>query len=179
MLSCFSRVQLFVTPWTIARQAPLSMRFSRQEYWSGFPCPPPGDLPNPGIKPVSRCISCITGGIFTTEPPEKPMIGAKAGLGEKGDINSLRLPAQCCQDIQVQISSIQSCRNGKTGGDAVAWRNLSKAIVTETTELRFLWTQTNSKKLWLKIKKANYRELLGGPVVRPPHFHLWRPGFDT
>ena len=39
----------FATPWTIARQAPLSMRFSRQEYWSGFPFPPPGDIPNPGI----------------------------------------------------------------------------------------------------------------------------------
>ena len=40
----------FVTPWTITRQAPLSMGFSRQEYWSGLPCPPPGDLPNPGIE---------------------------------------------------------------------------------------------------------------------------------
>lgn len=48
----------------------------------------------------------------------------------------------------------------------MAWRNLSKEIVTETSELRFLRTQTNSKKLWLKIKKANYRKLLGGPVVR-------------
>ena len=48
MLSCFSHVQLFVTLWTIACQAPLSMEFSRQEYWSGLPCPPPGDLPGPG-----------------------------------------------------------------------------------------------------------------------------------
>ena len=40
-----------VTPWTVAHQAPLSMEFSRQEYWSGLPCPPPGDLPDPGIKP--------------------------------------------------------------------------------------------------------------------------------
>jgi len=87
VLSRFSRVQLFVTPWIVARQAPLSMRFSRQEYWSGLPCSPPGDLANPGIKPVSRCISCITSEIFTTEPPEKPMIGAKAGLGERDDIN--------------------------------------------------------------------------------------------
>ena len=46
-------VQLFVTLRTVALQAPLSMGFSRQEYWSGFPCPPPGDLPNPGIEPVS------------------------------------------------------------------------------------------------------------------------------
>ena len=48
-----SRVLLFVTAWTVARQAPLSMGFSRQEYWSGLPFPPPGDLPNPGIKPMS------------------------------------------------------------------------------------------------------------------------------
>ena len=47
-----SRVQLFVTPWTEVSQAPLSMRFSKQEYWSGLPFPPPGDLPDPGIKPM-------------------------------------------------------------------------------------------------------------------------------
>jgi len=43
----------FATPWTVAHQAPLSMEFSRQEYWSGLPFPPPGDFPDPGIKPVS------------------------------------------------------------------------------------------------------------------------------
>ena len=48
-----SRVRVFATLLTVARQAPLSMRFSRQEYWSGLPCPPPGDLPNPGIEPRS------------------------------------------------------------------------------------------------------------------------------
>ena len=53
MLSRFSRVPLFVTPWTIAHQAPLSMGLSRQEYWSGFPFPPPGDFLDPGIIPVS------------------------------------------------------------------------------------------------------------------------------
>ena len=47
----FSRVQLFVTPWTEAHQAPLSMRLSRQEYWSELPCPPPGDLPTKGYNP--------------------------------------------------------------------------------------------------------------------------------
>ena len=51
-----SRVQLFGTPWTIARQAPLSMGFPRQEYWTGLPFPPPGDLPDPGIEPVSLCL---------------------------------------------------------------------------------------------------------------------------
>ena len=53
LLICFNCVCLFVTPWTVAHQAPLSMRMSRQEYWSGLPCPPPGDLPDPGIEPVS------------------------------------------------------------------------------------------------------------------------------
>ena len=53
VLSHFSRVRLFATPWTVARQAPLSMGFSRQVYWSVLLFPPPGDLPNPGIEPVS------------------------------------------------------------------------------------------------------------------------------
>ena len=53
MFSCFSRVQLFAIPWTVALQAPLTMGFSRQEHWSGLPCPPPEDLPDPGTKPTS------------------------------------------------------------------------------------------------------------------------------
>ena len=59
MLSSFSHVQLFVTPWTVAHQAPLSMGFSRQEYWSESPFPSPGDLSNPGIKPESLMSHCI------------------------------------------------------------------------------------------------------------------------
>ena len=51
---------LFVTPWTLAHQAPLSVGFLRQEYWSGLPCPPPGDLPYPGTELTSSaCVSCI------------------------------------------------------------------------------------------------------------------------
>ena len=56
MLSCFSHVWLFATLWTIAWQAPLPMAFSRQEHWSGLPCPPPGDLPDPGIEPRSPAL---------------------------------------------------------------------------------------------------------------------------
>ena len=67
----FSRVQLFVASWAVALQAPLSMGFSRQEYWSGLPFPPLGDLPNPEIEPSSPASS---GGFFTTEPPGKPHI---------------------------------------------------------------------------------------------------------
>ena len=66
VLSHFSHVQLFVTLWTIARQAPLFMGFSKQEYWSGLPCPPPRDLPNLGIEPMSLTFSALAGRFFTT-----------------------------------------------------------------------------------------------------------------
>ena len=60
MLACsLSRVQLFVTPWTVARQVPLSMGFSRQEHRSGLLFPPPGNLPSPGIEPMSLASPCI------------------------------------------------------------------------------------------------------------------------
>ena len=59
MLSCFSHVWLFATLWTITHQAPLSMGFSRQEYWSALPCSPPGDLPDSGIEPASLRSTCI------------------------------------------------------------------------------------------------------------------------
>ena len=61
-----SRVQLFATLWTIAHQAPLFVGFSRQEYWSGLPCPPPGDLPDPGIEPTSLTSPALAGRFFTT-----------------------------------------------------------------------------------------------------------------
>ena len=64
-----SRVWPFVTPWTVAHQAPLSMGFSRQEYQSGLPFPPPGDLLDPGIEPVSPVLA---GRFFTTELSRKP-----------------------------------------------------------------------------------------------------------
>ena len=74
MLSPFNHDQLFATLWTAAHQAPLSMGFSRQEHWSALPCLPPGDLPDPGIKPASPMFSALAGRFFTTEPPGKPHI---------------------------------------------------------------------------------------------------------
>ena len=67
MLSRFSCIQLFAALWTVARQIPLSMEFSRQEYWSGLPCPPPGDLPDSGMEPVSPSLMppVLVGGFFT------------------------------------------------------------------------------------------------------------------
>ena len=67
-----SHVQLFETSWTVAFQTPLSRGFSRQEYWSGLPFPP-GNLPYPGIKPMSPASPVLAGGFFTTEPPGKPI----------------------------------------------------------------------------------------------------------
>ena len=66
VLSHFSHVRLFVVLWTIAYQASLFMGFSRQEYWSGLPCPPPGDLPDPGIEPAPPVSPALAGGFFTT-----------------------------------------------------------------------------------------------------------------
>ena len=59
MLSCFNNILLFEALWKIANQASLSMEFSRQDYWCGLPCPPPGALPDPGIKPVSLASSTL------------------------------------------------------------------------------------------------------------------------
>ena len=66
MLSLFSHVRFFVILWTVAHQAPLSMGFSRQDYWSGLPCPPPGDLPDPGFTPASLMSPALAGRFFTT-----------------------------------------------------------------------------------------------------------------
>ena len=66
MLSCFSSFQLFATPWIVAHQAPLSIGFSRQEHWIGFPLPSPGDLPSPGIEPRSPALQADS---LSSEPP--------------------------------------------------------------------------------------------------------------
>ena len=73
LLSC---VRLFATPWTVAYKAPLSMEFSRQEYWSGLPFPFPGYLPDPGIKPKSSALQADS---LPSEPPEKPQRGDGGG----------------------------------------------------------------------------------------------------
>ena len=70
MLSHFSSVCLFVTLWTVAHQAPVSVGFFRQEYCSGLPCPPRGDLPNPGIKSESLVLHTVS---LPLVPPGKPI----------------------------------------------------------------------------------------------------------
>ena len=69
-----SHVQLFAAPWTVAYQAPLSMGFPGQEYWSVLPFHFPGDLSDPGSKPTSLACPALAGGFFTMAPPGKPWI---------------------------------------------------------------------------------------------------------
>ena len=70
MLSC---VRFFAAPWTVAQQAPLSIEFSRQEYWSGLSLPSPGDPPYPGIKPTFLVSPALAGKVFSpAEPAGKP-----------------------------------------------------------------------------------------------------------
>ena len=80
MLSRFSRVWLFVTPQTVAHQASLSMGFSRQEHWSGLPCPPPGDLPDPGIEPSLLCRLHWQAVSLPLAPPGEPKLSNTLSL---------------------------------------------------------------------------------------------------
>ena len=82
MLESESEVQLFVSPWTVAYQAPPSMGFSRQEYWSGLPFPSPGDLPNPGIKPGSPALQADA---LPSDPPGKLVLEANIDLRQCTD----------------------------------------------------------------------------------------------
>ena len=84
VLGRVSHARLCATPWTVAHQAPLSLEFSRQEHWSALPCPPPGDLPDPGIEPASLKSPALAGRFFITgdtwEAPNKSYL-------DKYDIN--------------------------------------------------------------------------------------------
>ena len=74
VLNCFSHVQLFATQWTIACQAPLSMEFSRQEYWGGLLFPTPGDFPNQEMEPVSPVLQAAS---LLSETPGKPVVSTR------------------------------------------------------------------------------------------------------
>ena len=88
MLSHSVIANSFVTPWTVAHQAPMSMGFSRQEYWSWLLFPPPGDHPDPGTEPPSLVSPALAGSFFTTAPPGKPFHTGKQAniLGVRGHL---------------------------------------------------------------------------------------------
>ena len=111
VLSCFSRVRLFATLWTIAHQVPLSMELPRPEYWSGLPCTPPGDLPDPGIKPVSQMSPSLADRFFTTITPGKPIhnIGCFKFKNINSNCSEL-LWAHNMMKISVYFVQIISCK---------------------------------------------------------------------
>ena len=98
-LSGFSRVQLFVTPWTVAHQAPLSMGFPRQEGWSGLPFPPPGDLPNLEIElksPASSLFPALAVSFFTISTTWEAQVSLK-GLSTINALHKGKSP-YCCRE---------------------------------------------------------------------------------
>ena len=96
MLSHFSHVWLLATLWTVAHQAPLSMGFSKKEYWNELPGPPPGDLPYSGIKPVSPMSPAFAGGFFTTSATS-----AVSAICLRSHLR-VRLPSLCFQSVHIK-----------------------------------------------------------------------------
>ena len=95
VLSCSSHIRLFATPWTVPRWAPLSMGFSRQEYWGGSPFPSPGHLPDSGIKPVSLTSSALACRFFTTSATwEAPATVVKVKVAQSNSLRPMDSPGQ-------------------------------------------------------------------------------------
>ena len=94
VLSHFSLVLLFVTPWNVAHLVPLSMGFSRQEYWTRLPDPPPGDFPHPGIKTMSLASPALAEGFFTTNTTWEACILPKGASSQGGSLQQTRQNSQ-------------------------------------------------------------------------------------
>ena len=94
MCMCAQSCLTLGNPWTVAIQTPLSIGFSRQKYWNGLPFPPPGDLPDPGIKLKSPASLVLAGRFFTSEPLGKPLVYSDSFL------NSLFFLRKLCRSIE-------------------------------------------------------------------------------
>ena len=105
-----SRVQLSATPWTVTYQAPPSMGFSRQEYWSALPIPSTGDLPHPGIEPGSPALQEDA---LTSEPPMKPSKGSRLSFQVK-DLNYKIVPVKVGSRAVVFLHLHLGCPQSKT-----------------------------------------------------------------
>ena len=105
VLSHFSHVRLLATLWTVAHQVPLYMGFCWQEYCSGLPFSSPGDLPDPGIKPASLCVSCLAGGFFTAELPGYTMCNIQCTYYTAVRMNEKMAFAAIGMDVEVIILS--------------------------------------------------------------------------
>ena len=112
-----SRVQLFATQWTVAHQAPLSMGFSRQEYWSGLPFPPPGDLPNPGMEPLSPALADM---FFTVGAIREAPMGR--GRGHSTGASPQDQPLACSQGSGKQRLAAKVLRAAIVSFTRLLWR---------------------------------------------------------
>ena len=109
LLSRFSHIQLFESLWAADRQAPLSVGFYRQEYWGGLPCPPPGDLPDPGTEPVS--LTLPLGGIFSVPfpaiSPTRMVAGTQQVLSDCGQTEGMSLTQTLSLGLSILIQNVR------------------------------------------------------------------------
>ena len=154
VLSLFSHVQLFTTLWTVAHQAPLSIGFSGQEYWSGLPCPPLGDFPHPRIDTVSPAAPCIEGGLFTAEPPRKPFLLVVSG---KTSLTSKESACKECRRLEFNpwVWKVPLEKEMATHSSILAW-----GIPWTRTLLGYSpWCSKESDTTeWLSSEKSNAHE---------------------
>ena len=151
------------TPWTVACQAPLSLGFPRQEYWSGLPCPSLGDLPDPGIDPESPA---LTGRFFITEPPGKSLLGAAAAKSLQS------CPTLCdSRDDSPPGSSVPGILQARTlewvaisFSNAWKWKEKVK-LLSRVPLLATPWTVAYQATLSMGISRQEYWS--GVPLLSP------------
>ena len=130
----FSCVWLFVTPWTVAYQAPLSMEFSRQEYWSGLPFPSPGDLPNPGIEPGSPALQADT---LPSEPPGNQFFESGGqSIGVSASTSVLPMNIQDWSPLDSLVASPCCPRGSQESFPTPQFKSINSLV------LRFLYSPT-------------------------------------
>ena len=118
----FHSVQLFVTQRTVVCQAPLSMGFSRQEYWSELPCPPPGDLPDPGIEPASLMGPALADGFFTTSSTWEATCEEDGGRRSKAVCSLYLIEEESCEGWLGGDERINSCQaGGRSSIESLSW----------------------------------------------------------
>ena len=151
------------TPWTVARQAPLSMGFSRQVYWSGLPFPSPGDLPYPGIEPAPLVFPALAGGFSTTAPCGKPIpvrginqiillvLGISTRIGRKYIIDA-SCPIMITVGWYMKIRVVGKKKRTKCEYNKEIWSSPGKILlkIGNTKKIKFSWGSSIAEKTILK-----------------------------
>ena len=157
-----SHVQLLVALWTVARQAPRPVGFSKQEYWSGLPFPPPGDLPHPGTKPTSPTSPVLTGMFFNTVPSRENSPGSRHWDG-------VSLQRNCSLGNATGMSTCE--RKVKEAGLGRGWILNSYWKFDRCQHYKLLWGQGGPLE-WSKVRpKWQALIFLYSPVIG-----YWPPG---